>query len=286
MTFVGKILVIIIMAFALFFLAISTVVFTTSKNWKAEADELNTQLNTLRQEKNAADTRAGDADAALKAAQDQLQEQTGILDARIAEIQRQNEQAQQELTEQRTTAATAQQKVQTALDDAEARRLETEQLREILSQVQQQANDFKLRQTELNDEILQLRRYLETAQKNNRELLERVGLYSNVIRRAGLSDDVNTIRGVSTAPPEVEGLVIQVDPNNRRVVFSLGSDDGLVVGHELELFRTQPTAEYLGKIRIDALDPNRGVGTVIGNTVQGKKIQEGDLVSTQIRPRG
>lgn len=286
MTFVGKILVIIIMAFALFFLAISTVVFTTSKNWKAEADELNTQLNTLRQEKNAADARYAEADVALKNAQDLMQEQTGILDSRIAEIQRLNEQAQQELTEQRTTAATAQQKVQTALDEAEARRQETDQLRELLAQVQQQANEFKLRQTELNEEILQLRRYLETAQKNNRELLERVGLYSNVIRRAGLSDDVSTIRGVSTAPPDVEGLILQVDPNNRRVVFSLGSDDGLVVGHELEMFRTQPNAEYLGKIRIEALDPNRGVGTVIGNTVQGKKIQEGDLVSTQIRPRG
>ena len=35
MTFVGKILVIAIMAFALLFLGISTVVFTTSKNWMA-----------------------------------------------------------------------------------------------------------------------------------------------------------------------------------------------------------------------------------------------------------
>ena len=44
MTFVGKILVIVIMAFALLFLGISTVVFTTSKNWmvatKAEQDKV------------------------------------------------------------------------------------------------------------------------------------------------------------------------------------------------------------------------------------------------------
>ncbi len=33
MTFVGKILVIVIMAFSLLFLALSTAVFTTSKNW-------------------------------------------------------------------------------------------------------------------------------------------------------------------------------------------------------------------------------------------------------------
>jgi hypothetical protein len=33
MTFVGKILVIVIMAFSLLFLGLSTVVYTTSKNW-------------------------------------------------------------------------------------------------------------------------------------------------------------------------------------------------------------------------------------------------------------
>src|SRR6266446_4126567 len=39
MTFVGKILVIAIMAFALVFLGISTVVFTTATNWKAATAE-------------------------------------------------------------------------------------------------------------------------------------------------------------------------------------------------------------------------------------------------------
>ena len=42
MTFVGKILVIVIMVFALFFLAVSAVVFTTEKNWK---DEVANQKN-------------------------------------------------------------------------------------------------------------------------------------------------------------------------------------------------------------------------------------------------
>src|SRR5215831_3607168 len=39
MTFVGKILVIVIMAFALLFLGISTVVFTTHTNWKEAIDK-------------------------------------------------------------------------------------------------------------------------------------------------------------------------------------------------------------------------------------------------------
>ena len=38
MTFVGKILVIVIMAFALLFLGISTVVFSTHTNWKTATE--------------------------------------------------------------------------------------------------------------------------------------------------------------------------------------------------------------------------------------------------------
>ena len=50
MTFVGKILVIVIMVFALFFLAISTVVYSTATNWKEETKKQKDQVNKLRTE--------------------------------------------------------------------------------------------------------------------------------------------------------------------------------------------------------------------------------------------
>ena len=172
-----------------------------------------------------------------------------------------------------------------ALREAEAKKAETDQLRQQLAAVQQQANEFKIRQTELDDEIRILKRQLETAQNQNKALRERVTVLSNVVRDAGLSDVVQQASGTSRVPPDVEGQVLQVDRSNRRVVISIGSDDGLSVGHELELWRTTPSPEYLGRIRIEAVDPDRAVGTVIGKTIQGKKIQEGDIVSSQIRPR-
>ena len=41
--------------------------------------------------------------------------------------------------------------------------------------------------------------------------------------------------------------------------ISIGSDDGLAVGQELYVFRTQPRAEYLGKVKIVAVDPDQAV---------------------------
>ena len=52
MTFVGKILVIVIMAFSLMFLGISTVVFTTATNWKEATTKAKAEVTEL-QKKNS-----------------------------------------------------------------------------------------------------------------------------------------------------------------------------------------------------------------------------------------
>ena len=88
------------------------------------------------------------------------------------------------------------------------------------------------------------------------------------------------------APPSgLNGEVTKVDKFNKQLELSIGSDDGLVPGHELYLYRTKPRAEYLGKIKVLSVDPDQAVAKVIGTTIQGKKIQEGDIVSSTIRPR-
>ena len=49
--------------------------------------------------------------------------------------------------------------------------------------------------------------------------------------------------------------------------------------------RTMPRPEYIGKITIISVEPDQSVGRVIGTTYQGKKIKEGDIVSSTIKPR-
>jgi len=172
----------------------------------------------------------------------------------------------------------------TALEDAEARRKDSILIRDQKAAVEKQANEFKLKQAELTDRIRELERILETATKHNTDLRERVAKFSALLRQNGLSDDISQIKGMESPPPVV-GEVKRVDPSNRRVELSIGSDDGLVVGHELFLFRQTPRPEYLGKITIISVDPDQAVGRVIGTTYQGKKIKEGDLVSSTIKPR-
>jgi hypothetical protein len=284
MTYVGKILVIVIMAFSLIFLGISTSVFTTVKNWKTATDEQKKKVSELT-------TKLGDAQKAVDAAKKELDAAKGTFDALSKkmenEIKAQETQiatAQEQIKQAAGEVGNAQANAKTALEEAEARRNETLKLREQKSAVEKQANDFKLAQATLNDRIRELERILETATKNNADLKDRVAKYSTVLRQNNISTDISRVSGTETAPPVV-GEVKRVDPSNRRIEITIGSDDGLAVGHELYLYRQTPRPEYIGKITIISVDPDQAVGRVNGTTYQGKKIKEGDIVSSTIKPR-
>src|SRR5262245_11666238 len=125
MTFVGKILVIVIMALALLFLGISTVVFTTATNWKDATAKEKAKVQDLT-------TKNNDASAKLEAHKKDLETATkGAsqtkqgLDNRIGEMQAEIERIQKDITAARGEVVTAQMNAKQALDEAEARRNET-----------------------------------------------------------------------------------------------------------------------------------------------------------------
>jgi hypothetical protein len=108
--------------------------------------------------------------------------------------------------------------------------------------------------------------------------------FSTLLRANGLPDDISQIKGVESPPPVV-GEVKRVEATNRKFEATVGSNDGLLPGHELFMFRTSPRPEYIGKAKVLSVDPNQAVLQVIGHTYQGKKLQEGDIVSSTIKPR-
>jgi chromosome segregation ATPase len=284
MTFVGKILVIVIMAFSLLFLALSTVVFTTSKNWmvatKKEQDEV-VKLKKKIQDAQAVSEAAkkGLEDAKVAYAADKSR-----LESAIATQAEANKRDLDQLTAARNQQVAADQTAKSTLDEVEDKRQQTELLRTQLAAVEKQANEFKLHQAELNDRIRDLERTLDTATKHNSALREQVAKFSTLLRTNGLSDDISQIKGLESPPPVV-GEVKKIDPSNRLLEVTIGADDGLVVGHVLYIYRVKPRPEYVGKVAIVTTDPDQAVAKVIGNTFQGKKIKEGDIVSSTIKPQ-
>jgi multidrug efflux pump subunit AcrA (membrane-fusion protein) len=284
MTHVGKILVLVIMAVSLIFLGTSTVVFMTSKNWKTAAEQQKQEVAKVKKKFDEAQAVADAAKNDLAAAQANAQAATKALESRIKTLEDQNKRDLDQITDVRGRLVSAQQSAKSSLDEVEAKRNETALLRQQKSAVEKQANEFQLRQAELNDRIRELERMQETATKNNTDLREQVAKFSTLLQKNGLSTDITQIKGLESPPP-VDGLIKEVDSSNRRIVISIGSDDGLVQGHELYVYRTKPRPEYVCKVQIIAVDPDQAVCRVVGNTNQGKKMKEGDIVSSSVKPR-
>jgi hypothetical protein len=284
MTFVGKILVIVIMAFALLFLGISAVTFTTAKNWMVATKAEQKKVDELKKKVNDAQAQSEAAKKGLEDAKSAFDQMTKQLNTQLASLRDENKRNLDQITTVRSQLVGAQETAKSTMEEVKARREQTALLRNQKAAVEKQANEFKLHQADLTDRIRELERGLDTATKNNSDLRERVAKFSALLRQNGLSDDISQIKGLESPPP-VMGEVKRIDSSNRRVEVTIGSDDGLVSGHELFVFRVSPRPEYLGKISIVAVDPDQAVGKVIGNTYQGKKIKEGDIVSSTIKPR-
>jgi len=92
----------------------------------------------------------------------------------------------------------------------------------------------------------------------------------------------------SPPPPNAEGMIKKVDDRKGSVEINLGSDDGLIRGHELTVYRvdrraTPGATEYIGRIRVLATDPDEAVGKVI-ELLEGKRVKEGDTVTARTPP--
>jgi hypothetical protein len=284
MTHVGKILVIFIMGFSILFLGLTTVVFTTHTNWKQAYDKESGKVKDLTTKNNTLTSEVGVAKADLDKTKADHKAATDASEKRISSLDEDIKRTQDEISDIRKKIEVAQKNAEISLGEAKQRLEETSLIREQKSAVEKQANEFKIQQTELLEKIRELERLNKTIDDNNKDLRDRVARFSSLLRLNGLSDDISNIKGLESPPP-VEGVVEKVDSLNKKLEISIGSDDGLVVGHDLFLYRTSPRAEYLGKVKIISVDPDRAVAKVIGNTIQGKKIQEGDIVSSTIRPR-
>ena len=92
---------------------------------------------------------------------------------------------------------------------------------------------------------------------------------------------VNPNMPVEAIAPPLDGIVTAVGDKNL-IEVSLGSDDGLRVGHRVEVFRDN---NYLGSALVLKTDPDRAVAQVDEKTQRGL-IKVSDRVATKLTRTG
>ena len=289
MSTLGKILIVVQVIMSVLFMCAAGAVYTVQRNWKiqydvaqtsigdqrasfaTEIEDLNKQIDELDSNVSTQENRADAAEANLN----QLTEDNAELRDQINNM------------EQETNVLIAGQ--ESAADSAQFRQTEAEKQREVNRELHAALEQQIEENRQLRDENYSLSVANDNLAEQTLALLEHNSLLERIVAAEGLSTDPRDIEGVNAPPPAVEGLVLDTrkDRTNRTKFahVSIGSDDGLLVGHELDVYRYADQdgdePRYLGRIRIVHLTPDESVGMVVEAAKNGI-IEEGDNVHTRL----
>jgi chromosome segregation ATPase len=170
MTFIGKILVIVIVAVSLIFLGISGVALSTAKGWTALIQKEQTTVREL--QKKLTDAKAvAEADrTALADAKAQFEQEKKSLDARLTTLDDEIKRDLTQIKSVRDQLGPAHQKAKDTMAEVEAKRKQINDIRAEVAAVEKQSGEFKQHQIELTDLIREIERVLGTATQNGTDL--------------------------------------------------------------------------------------------------------------------
>jgi hypothetical protein len=278
---VGKILVIIVTVLSFAFLALAFAVVATPTNYRdvsakrdaalkdreKQLSRLSTQNDELR--KKLQEVLKAHGDNARRAATEMEQAQTAYRELR------------EKLDAEKKKAAENTARAKLDMEEVKKRREDLNLLGDQLKKATQEKEEADRKKFERDQELVDLQFKIGAAEAENKDLKELEAALTVMCTEKGLPTSVQD-RPVAAVAPDVEGLVLKVD--GRLIEISLGSDDGLRPGHKLDVFRTEPKPQYLGRVVVEVVDADQAVCRVLPELKQGA-IQERDLVSTRITPR-
>jgi myosin heavy subunit len=274
MNFIGKILVVLIFVMSLVFMSFAVAVYGTHQNWMAEAEK---QENLVDIARNAL-TKAEEEQKKLEA------ELTREIDAReqaLAKLETERKglaAEREELVKERDALLVKDKAAVAALDTAQQNlaRLTKEVmgLRTEIRAAQDERDKTFDRIVERTDQVHQLQGEAKRLAERNIQLAAQMASADLVLERHGLHRDMP----VDGIPPMLRGKVLAINRDNM-VEVSLGTDDGLHVGHTLEVFRG---SKYLGRVQVLRTTTDRAVGKIVPGFKKGV-IQKDDDVATRFK---
>jgi hypothetical protein len=148
-----------------------------------------------------------------------------------------------------------------------------ETLREEVRGQQMMVDNQVSRSVELSAQLHEKQSTLAIVEERKAQLEKQLANARLLLKQSGLSvdslprDQVPTIDGVVTAVAD------------GAVEVSLGGDDGLQMGHVLELYRND---QYVGRAVVKAVKPDRAVAVIQKEYARGV-VQRGDRVTTRLK---
>ncbi|MGN6134292.1 MAG: hypothetical protein ACTHOU_07295 [Aureliella sp.] len=275
MTLLGKVFIGIVFVLSIVFFTVSLLVNASHINYRDMVEDKNTGLKSQlareqakSQELSELVQKQKDAMAveqlARRSALAALQTQLEMLSSDVSEKEKELSASKSQLTQLAATEQLTQQQLA-------ARTKENEELRNQLVQARQDRDSQYQKFVQTYDQFIRLQGDKETLEKETLALSRKSAAAEANLSILGITPETKL-----DGPPPVNGLV--TDVSNNLVEVSIGKDDGVRVGHQLDVYRG---GRYLGRINIIRSADDKAVGEVMPSYSKGF-ISKGDRVDSRL----
>ncbi len=281
MTLLGKIFTVLIMVMSVVFMSFSIVVYATHTNWKAEAEGLKQNLDQQLERNQQLEARKQRLLDNLALEQAARRHALASLETKWRQSYDTLQQRERELTNLQTSEGEAVAQVAAAQGLNQQLTTEVSTLRTDIRAAQRDVDEKFARVVALTDQYNQAKRLAEQLEQTQAPLYSQLAGYEDILRKMGIRFDVEedgtVVSDVNRIPPDIKGQVVAVS-DEELVEISIGSDDGLKIGHELDVYRDNT---YLGRVRVRRTNPDKSIVEILKPFQKGI-IRKGDSVATKL----
>jgi hypothetical protein len=285
MNYLGKIFVFAVFIMSLVLMTFAGAVFLSHTNWQDEIERLPEQCKggqrpgykhllaeatkerqNLEEEITRLTQRVAESEQARDQVVAKLQSALSQKSGELEDLRKKKDEYEQKRAENIAEVGRAQE----ALNQASAM---VEQLREEVRKQQKTVDERVETSAKLSAQLEESKALLAVANERREQLEKQVANARILLKQSGLTLDSLPKDRV----PTLDGDVTAVADN--AIELSLGADDGLQVGHAVEVYRS---GEYIGRAVVRLVKPDRAVAELVKEFTRGI-VQRGDKVTTRLK---
>jgi len=271
MNLAGKFLTFLILFMSIVFLVLSVVTGATHKAWKDIATTNKAAAENYQRLLDEAKEATTVGARLLAAEATSRQQQLAQLNSELQKERMNRDAKEKELTEELVIAKQRLEVLQSSEARLTQQDQEISQERDLNKNLIDEVAAHRQEVTSLTNNIFKLTGDLEELKSRNGNLNELVAMQTKVLKRNGLTANDLT----NEIPPRIEAIVMKSQDDF--IVVSAGTDDGLRVGHMLDIFRGD---RFIGKAVISNPEYNIAAARILPEFLQAV-VLEGDIVTTK-----
>lgn len=278
MTRLGQIFTLLLLILSVAFFVASVAVNASHKNLRDQVTEYQSRVRLL-------DTSIEELKKAAETNKTQLAQEQVARRVSLAALQTQltteldkNQQANTQLNDLNSKNTQATQSLAQTLAELKRITSENDLLKQEIDKVITDRNGQRRTVINLTDELNSLKSKRIDLESEIKNLRDQATLYQAMADTRGAALAAAGLKDPDDVPPsDLKGVVLAVGSDSS-VEISVGRDDGLRQGHQLDVFRN---GSYLGRIEIRTIADDKAVGKVLPSFRKGF-IQAGDRVASKV----